>query len=131
PRPFPRSPWSRSFPVRQPSQSSASRVWWNRYSFKKNLRKNSLVPGGRRFLARQRLDRGDRGLGGGVDLRLAATQVEAAIGAVRGHVDQLDVGGLLGLVGGERGVGGGLRLEDVERLTGLDHLPEADLVEDH
>src|SRR5687768_7954700 len=62
--------------------------------------------------------RGDGRLGGGVDLGLGAGQVQAPEGAVRGHVDQRDMRGLLGLVGGQYHVAGRLGLQDEQRLAG-------------
>ena len=55
--------------------------------------------------------------------RLLAAEVHAAHRAERADLEDVDRGGLLGLVGGQRRVGRGLHLEHVQRLPAEDHVP--------
>src|SRR5262245_4023483 len=76
------------------------------------------------LLARAPLELADGVLGGrpgDVDVPVLAGQVDAPERSERDDLQHLDARRLLGLVGGQGGVGGGLHLERVERLAGHDH----------
>ena len=78
-------------------------------------------------------DLGECAFGGGpgcCDLGFPAAEPHAAERAERDHLEQMDVRGLLGLVRGDRGVRGGIDLEDVERLVGHDHVAVAHAVDE-
>src|SRR4051794_39326045 len=70
----------------------------------------------RAFTTGQALQRRDRRAPADIDVALLAAQVDAAERPDRAHLQDVDLGGLLGLVGGQRGVRGRLDLQNVERL---------------
>jgi hypothetical protein len=68
------------------------------------------------LLARHALDRAHGGAGGGDDVALLAAEVEPAERPERPHLEDVDAGVLLGLVGGNRRIGRRLHLEHEQAL---------------